>query len=169
MTLVFSSALTHQLKSKPSLCYNVSTSISHFMILYIPQIGRLCPNCKLGDYSSIQALISHFNSPSTCWPFDARPQTLPIPSVFNQCGRIPVTGTCYPQSGYVYGVGRNMLDKLEDDQYAYRQKINPYYPFHDEGEWELGKFLVENLTQTQITKFLKLRWVNDEYQSKLYS
>ncbi|KAG2086399.1 hypothetical protein BD769DRAFT_1373672, partial [Suillus cothurnatus] len=34
-----------------------------------------------------------------------------------------------------------------------------YYPFHDEGEWELGKFLVENLTQMQITKFLKLKWV----------
>ncbi|KAG1818770.1 hypothetical protein EV424DRAFT_1347576 [Suillus variegatus] len=121
------SALTHQLKSKPSLCYN--------------------------------ALISHFNSPSTCWSFDARPQTLPIPSVFNQCGRIPVTGTCYPQSG-------NMLDKLEDDQYAYRQKINPYYPFHDEGEWELGKFLVENLTQTQITKFLKLRWFDSPNHAK---
>ncbi|KAG2346736.1 hypothetical protein BDR05DRAFT_997143 [Suillus weaverae] len=51
-----------------------------------------------------------------------------------------------------------MLDKLEDDQYAHQRKINPYYPFHDEGEWELGKFLTENLTQTQITKFLKLKW-----------
>ncbi|KAG1862846.1 hypothetical protein C8R48DRAFT_603026 [Suillus tomentosus] len=51
-----------------------------------------------------------------------------------------------------------MLDKLEDDQYVHRRKINHYYPFHDEGEWELGKFLVENLTQTQITKFLKLKW-----------
>jgi hypothetical protein len=89
---------------------------------------------------------------------------LPVPSVFNQGDRIPVTGNCYAQSGYVYGVSWNMLDKLEDDKYAYWQKINPYYPFHDEGKWELGKFLVENLTQTQITKFLKLRWVNDEYQ-----
>ncbi|KAG1721400.1 hypothetical protein EDB19DRAFT_1961240, partial [Suillus lakei] len=53
------------------------------------------------------------------------------------------------------------LDTLEDDQYAYRQKINCYYPFHDEGDWELGKFLVENLTQTQITKFLKLKWFNN--------
>jgi len=52
-----------------------------------------------------------------------------------------------------------MLDKLEDDEYAYRHKENPYYPFHDEGEWQLGKFLVENLTQTQIDKFLKLKWV----------
>jgi len=53
-----------------------------------------------------------------------------------------------------------MLDRLEDDEYVYRRKINRYYPFHDEGEWELGKFLVENLTQMQITKFLKLKWVS---------
>ncbi|KAG1814484.1 hypothetical protein EV424DRAFT_1630369 [Suillus variegatus] len=52
-----------------------------------------------------------------------------------------------------------MLDKLEDDEYAYRRKENTYYPFHDEAEWQLGKFLVENLTQTQIAKFLKLTWV----------
>ncbi|KAG2030167.1 hypothetical protein BDR03DRAFT_1017429 [Suillus americanus] len=47
--------------------------------------------------------------------------------------------------------------KLEDE-YDYQRKINTYYPFHDEGEWELGRFLVENLTQTQIDKFLKLKW-----------
>ncbi|KAG1858447.1 hypothetical protein DFJ58DRAFT_715865 [Suillus subalutaceus] len=59
-----------------------------------------------------------------------------------------------------------MLDKLEDDQYAYRRKINPYYPFPDEGEWELGRFLAENLTQTQITKFLKLRWFDTPDRAK---
>ncbi|KAG1730410.1 uncharacterized protein EDB91DRAFT_1239099 [Suillus paluster] len=53
-----------------------------------------------------------------------------------------------------------MLDRLQDDPYAYRWKINHYYPFHDKGEWELGKFLVENLTQTQMIKFLKLKWFN---------
>ncbi|KAG1720172.1 hypothetical protein EDB19DRAFT_1965769 [Suillus lakei] len=53
-----------------------------------------------------------------------------------------------------------MFDKLEDDEHAYRRKANPYYPFHDEGEWQLGKFLVEHLTQTQIDKFLKLKWFN---------
>ncbi|KAG1900153.1 uncharacterized protein F5891DRAFT_1128621 [Suillus fuscotomentosus] len=47
---------------------------------------------------------------------------------------------------------------LNPDQYEYRRKINTYYPFHDEGEWELARFLVENLTQTQIDKFLKLKW-----------
>ncbi|KAG2362498.1 hypothetical protein BDR07DRAFT_1223528, partial [Suillus spraguei] len=62
----------------------------------------------------------------------------------------------HPHSGYIFGTGKNMLDKLEDDQDAYRCKENPYYPFLDEGEWQLGKFLVKNLTQTQINKFLKL-------------
>ncbi|KAG2357121.1 hypothetical protein BDR07DRAFT_1453197 [Suillus spraguei] len=46
----------------------------------------------------------------------------------------------------------------ECNPYDYRRKINTYYPFHDKGEWELGRFLVENLTQTQINKFLKLKW-----------
>ncbi|KAG2741692.1 hypothetical protein P692DRAFT_20879866 [Suillus brevipes Sb2] len=45
-----------------------------------------------------------------------------------------------------------------DDQYDYRRKINTYYPFQDEGEWELGRFLVESLTQTQIDRFLRLKW-----------
>ncbi|KAG1825143.1 hypothetical protein EV424DRAFT_1280898, partial [Suillus variegatus] len=62
----------------------------------------------------------------------------------------------HPQSGYIFGIGRNMLDRLDGDPYVYQWKISHYYPFHDEGEWELGKFLAENLTQTQIIKFLKL-------------
>ncbi|KAG1738109.1 uncharacterized protein EDB91DRAFT_1082869 [Suillus paluster] len=119
----------------------------------------LCPNCKWGDFPSIEALILHLNSQSTCWPPEARPQELPVPPVFHQGPISSTTGICHPCPGYVFGVGKNMLDTLEDDEYAYRQKINCYYPFHDEAEWELGKFLVENLTQTQITKFLKLKWV----------
>ncbi|KAG1753388.1 hypothetical protein EDB19DRAFT_1602073, partial [Suillus lakei] len=62
----------------------------------------------------------------------------------------------HPHSGYIVGVGKNMFDKLEDNEHAYRRKANPHHPFHDEGEWQLGKFLVEHLTQTQIDKFLKL-------------
>ncbi|KAG2127479.1 hypothetical protein DEU56DRAFT_973809 [Suillus clintonianus] len=125
---------------------------------------ELCPNCNLGEYPSIEAVILHLNSQSTCWPSEARPQELPVPPVFrrgaNSSDQTPAAGTCHPRSGYVFGVGRNMLDRLEDDEYAYRRKINHHYPFRDEGEWELGKFLVENLNQTQITKFLKLKWFN---------
>ncbi|KAG1749592.1 hypothetical protein EDD22DRAFT_981821 [Suillus occidentalis] len=74
------------------------------------------------------------------------------------CDQTPATGICHPNAGYIFGTGRNMLDRLEDDEYSYWRKINRHYPFQDEGEWELGKFLVENLTQTQMIKFLKLKW-----------
>lgn len=131
---------------------------------------RLCPNCQ-GDFPTIELITAHLNSPSTCWPSDARPQELPLPPAFRQgnhpTGYIPATGHCHPHSGYIFGNGKNMLDKLEDDEYAYRRKENTYYPFHDEAEWQLGKFLVENLTQTQIAKFLKLTWVTVNLSSYL--
>jgi hypothetical protein len=69
------------------------------------------------------------------------------------------TGQYHPTSGYIYGVGKNMFDRLEDDEHADCRQDNPYFPFEDEGEWELGRFLVENMNQTQINKFLKLKWV----------
>ena len=43
-----------------------------------------------------------------------------------------------------------------------RQK-NLYYPFADRGEWELAKFLCENLNRGQIARFLKLEWVSGNY------
>ncbi|KAG2143841.1 uncharacterized protein EDB93DRAFT_1251891 [Suillus bovinus] len=115
------------------------------------------------DFLSIETLIQHLNSEPTCWPSKAQPQEVPVPPVFCRCGsdQMPATGTFHPQSGYIFGVSRNKLDRLDGDPYAYWQKISHYYPFHDEGEWELGKFLVENLTQTQIIKFLKLKWFNN--------
>ncbi|KAG1765674.1 hypothetical protein EDD22DRAFT_1014434 [Suillus occidentalis] len=121
----------------------------------------LCPNCQ-GEFSTIEAIIAHLNAQSTCWPSDARPQELPVPPAFRRgnTSHTPATGHRHPRSGYIFGTGKNMLDKLEDDEYAYRRRANPYYPFPDEGEWQLGKFLVENLTQTQIDKFLKLKWFN---------
>ncbi|KAG2132209.1 hypothetical protein BD769DRAFT_1666227 [Suillus cothurnatus] len=97
---------------------------------------------------------------STCWPHEEHPRQFPVPPGLrsSQSSTSSTTGYCHPQSGYVFGIGKNLFDKLQDDPYEYRRKINAYYPFHDEGEWELAKFLVENLTQAQIDKFLKLKW-----------
>ncbi|KAG1867751.1 hypothetical protein F4604DRAFT_1881626 [Suillus subluteus] len=39
---------------------------------------------------------------------------------------------------------------------------NVYYPFAGREEWELAKFLSDNLNQGQITRFLKLLWVQSE-------
>ncbi|KAH7904286.1 hypothetical protein BJ138DRAFT_1239251, partial [Hygrophoropsis aurantiaca] len=40
-----------------------------------------------------------------------------------------------------------------------RDPDNIYQPFESRAEWELGKFLCENLTQSQIDRFLKLDFV----------
>ncbi|KAG1798706.1 hypothetical protein EV424DRAFT_1474987 [Suillus variegatus] len=117
---------------------------------------RLCPNCSR-EFPSIEVVILHLNSQSTCWSHEARPQQLPVPPGLRG---LPsnTTGHCHPRSGYVFGIGKNLYDRLQDDQYNYWQEINTYYPFHDEGEWELASFLIQNLNQTQIDKFLKLKW-----------
>ncbi|KAG1906697.1 uncharacterized protein F5891DRAFT_1125523 [Suillus fuscotomentosus] len=119
-----------------------------------------CPNCSK-EFPTIEAITLHLNSQSTCWPHEERPHQFPVPPGLqgSQSSKpSTTTGYCHPHSGYVFGVGKNLFDRLQDDQYNYRREINTYYPFHDEGEWELAKFLVENLTQAQIDKFLKLKW-----------
>ena len=61
----------------------------------------------------------------------------------------------------------NTLERLSADSTQADQAIrqarqkNIYYPFTDRGEWELGKFLCENLNRGQITRFLKLEWVSN--------
>ncbi|KAG1843883.1 hypothetical protein F4604DRAFT_1884546 [Suillus subluteus] len=131
------------------------------MLIRACTFTRLCPNCS-GEFSSIEAVVLHLNSQSTCWPHEAHPQHSPVPPGLR--GSHPstsdTTGHFHPRSGYVFGLGKNLFDRLQEDQYNYRREVNTYYPFHDEGEWELARFLVENLNQTQIDKFLKLKWFN---------
>ncbi|KAG1816369.1 uncharacterized protein BJ212DRAFT_1446931 [Suillus subaureus] len=43
----------------------------------------------------------------------------------------------------------NILKAIESDQFAYRRVNTPFYPFQDQAEFELGKFLCEWLTQTK--------------------
>ncbi|KAG1852290.1 hypothetical protein DFJ58DRAFT_716614 [Suillus subalutaceus] len=47
---------------------------------------------------------------------------------------------------------------MQDHPLQQARKTNVWYPFDGPGEWSLVKFLVENLSQTQIDKFLKLDW-----------
>ncbi|KAG1738115.1 uncharacterized protein EDB91DRAFT_1237796 [Suillus paluster] len=46
------------------------------------------------------------------------------------------------------------------------RETNIWYPFDGLGEWSLAKFLVENLSQMQIDKFLKLDWTRERPQFK---
>ncbi|KAG2149014.1 uncharacterized protein EDB93DRAFT_1240381 [Suillus bovinus] len=48
---------------------------------------------------------------------------------------------------------------MESDQFAYQRHHTLFYPFQDQAEFELGKFLCERFTQSDIDRFLKLEWV----------
>lgn len=57
--------------------------------------------------------------------------------------------------------GKNVLQKIEDDQLANERKNNIYFPCADETEWELVEFLsMSSLSQAEINEFLKLRYVS---------
>ena len=75
-------------------------------------------------------------------------------------GSFETTRRYHEHSGY-YTFGRvpNTFEQMNDGPFKQEQDVNPYYPFRSRGEWSLAKFLVENLTQIQIKKFLALLWV----------
>lgn len=50
---------------------------------------------------------------------------------------------------------------MKAHNYEAHHAHNVYYPFADREEWELVKFLSDNLNQGQITWFLKLSWVSE--------
>ncbi|KAG1804402.1 uncharacterized protein BJ212DRAFT_1449761 [Suillus subaureus] len=56
---------------------------------------------------------------------------------------------------------------MKQDDFKDMWEHNVYYPFSDRAEWELAKFLCENLNQGQITRFLKLLWVVSEARQPL--
>ncbi|KAG6906299.1 hypothetical protein DXG01_014687 [Tephrocybe rancida] len=57
---------------------------------------------------------------------------------------------------WTYGRRANTLERMEYAEDAAERAQNVYYPFKNKKEWDLGKFLMENMTQTQIATYLKL-------------
>ncbi|KAG2085676.1 hypothetical protein BD769DRAFT_1325874, partial [Suillus cothurnatus] len=66
----------------------------------------------------------------------------------------------HPESGSIYGFDHpNTFQRMKNHEYKAHWEHNVYYPFTDRDEWDLAKFLSDNLNQGQITHFLKLSWV----------
>ena len=85
---------------------------------------------------------------------------IPVPPALKWgAGEMDITGQYHEHSGAIYRIGQTLLGRLKKHKFERRRDYNVYYPFKDEGEWELAKFLALNLNKTQISEFLKLRWV----------
>lgn len=59
-----------------------------------------------------------------------------------------------------YGKQPNTLERMDADEHSSKRMGNTFFPFASKEEWDLAKFLSETLTQTEIDRFLKLRWVS---------
>ncbi|KAG2339690.1 hypothetical protein BDR05DRAFT_977659 [Suillus weaverae] len=124
----------------------------------------LCPNCKK-QYQSAEVVIEHLNSADTCWPENLiNGSRLPVPQALQQPPeQINLSAIYHPTSGYHYLLPdqpplQNIFQKMQSHPLQQARETNIWYPFNGPGEWSLAKFLVENLSQTQIDKFLKLDW-----------
>lgn len=134
------------------------------------------PHCSQ-RFESPQDVVEHLNDIySTCAPFPTLPQVgeasefdgyqqeyyaqpeaqEPSSVQTNPLGR---WAKYHPKSGWLYGESDNTLQQLDQDQFAHRRIHNPYYPFADQDEWKLAKFINETMTLTQADQFLKLGWV----------
>lgn len=71
----------------------------------------------------------------------------------------------HPKLGYIYGCTPNLFEKMKENEFEYQCLNNAYYPFQDQSEWELGRFICETMTGNDAERFLKLQWVGG-YNSK---
>ncbi|KAG1823965.1 uncharacterized protein BJ212DRAFT_1444833 [Suillus subaureus] len=119
-----------------------------------------CPICKK-QYESHEAIVDHLNSADSCYM--AASEMLPAPKGLKRAPESNVKGKYHPTSGYHYILPEhppphNIFQEMQEHDLQPQQTVNPWYPFDGPGEWLLGRFLVENLSQTQIDQFLKLEW-----------
>ncbi|KAG2355692.1 hypothetical protein BDR07DRAFT_1453684 [Suillus spraguei] len=104
-----------------------------------------CPTCAI-QFKSVEDLCTHLTDDPQC-------NGVPVPlSVHQPAGPGEErTARYHENSGSIYAFNAHHIH-------------NMYYPFADREEWELAKFLSENLNQGQITRFLKLLWVKSTTQ-----
>ncbi|KAG2032495.1 hypothetical protein BDR03DRAFT_935935 [Suillus americanus] len=121
----------------------------------------LCPNCKK-QCQSAEAVLEHLNSADTCWPENLiNGSMLPVPQALQRPpGQTDLSAKYHPTSGYHYLLPdkpppQNIFQEMQSHPLQEARETNIWYPFDGPGEWSLAKFLVENLSQTQIDKFLK--------------
>lgn len=127
-----------------------------------PLLASNCPNCKR-TFPSMATMLAHLNSAlDSCWrkPTVSSRGDYPFPPALRAFQSHNCTAQYHSTSGYIYGTGKNTLQRIQDDKYNEKREINMYWPFPNHGEWSLGKFLTENLTQTQINAYLKLAWIS---------
>ncbi|KAG1897602.1 uncharacterized protein F5891DRAFT_1129890 [Suillus fuscotomentosus] len=121
-----------------------------------------CPTCAT-QFTSVEHLCNHLTDDPHC-------NGVPVPLAICQPAGPGEERTAryHENSGSIYGFHQpNSFERMKAHDYEAHRAHNVYYPFADREEWELAKFLSDNLNQGQITRFLKLLWVKSETRKPL--
>ncbi|KAG1874853.1 hypothetical protein F4604DRAFT_1880763 [Suillus subluteus] len=102
-----------------------------------------CPTCAT-QFGSVEDLCNHLTDDPRCNGIPGR----------------SAQARYHANSGCIYAFDQpNTFERMKAHDYEAHRTHNVYYPFAGREEWELAKFLSDNLNQGQITRFLKLLWV----------
>lgn len=144
-----------------------------------------CPNphCPKA-FSSIDDALEHLNDPFTsCAPrirtpapgesifdiFQEEYSNYSLDSTDDEQDEVPLQPPSAPRGEYVQyhplssfyvEKGNNTLHEMSNDEYAQNRLENPYWPFPDEAQWKLSKWINDNLTLSQANDLLKMDWVS---------
>jgi hypothetical protein len=84
-----------------------------------------------------------------------------VDDVDNQVSEPQFYTEYFPGGSEVFGQGDTYMDLFDQDEYAERRKLIPYYPFASQPEWEMVSYLLKSgLSMTATDEFLKLQLVS---------
>lgn len=149
----------------------------------LAHLNNRFPPCNghLDDYKAISAFteevtqqraehgLNAFQNHAPPSPSPPPPPPPPPPDISE--ASVPSTPSVeyHPCSSYGYGQGANTFKRVQDNDFACWQRVNPYYPFKGKEKWELACFLARSsLSQTKINEFLKLAWVTCSFTLTLF-
>jgi hypothetical protein len=150
--------------------------------------GRFaCPYCGK-RFADVLRHLNHRESKCSGWflapPSPTNPTSSPLPEPANEHEPAdsmddapfspptidsepdpPLPRTKFPTASKIYGRAKSFIDCLNDDKYAPYRVQNPYYPFADQEEWELGSFLLRSgMSMQKLDEFLKLKLVCQNFR-----
>lgn len=67
----------------------------------------------------------------------------------------------HPLSSFHAGKDNNTLQEMGNDEYAQNRLENPHWPFPDDPQWKLARWINDNLTLSQANELLKMEWVSN--------
>jgi len=143
-----------------------------------------CPYCRK-RFANVLRHLNHHESKCTAWftlpPPPAHSMSPPPEFMDDTDDRLPSPPTTdfelpgyitlnqphpqpfrteFPTAGKSYGRTKSFIDRFHDDKYASYRVQNPYYPFADQEEWELGSFLLgSGMSMQKVDEFLTLKLV----------